>query len=105
MGANESMEEQAGVVVDDKDVPMVPPVAPISTIDATEFNPLTVVATSKALKGLFTKMRDVRTSSADFVKYSNRAMTILAEEAMARVSITKCHYSNALRPLRGCRNS
>jgi uracil phosphoribosyltransferase len=83
MGANESTEEQGEVVVDDKLVPMVPSVDPIPKIDATKFNPLTVVATSKALRGLFTKMRDVRTPSADFVKYSKRAMTILAEEAMA----------------------
>jgi uracil phosphoribosyltransferase len=52
-------------------------------IDATHYNPLVVVSQSKALEGLFTKLRDVNTSGADFVKYSKRAMAILAEDAMA----------------------
>jgi uracil phosphoribosyltransferase len=42
-----------------------------------------IISQSKAYAGLFTKMRDVNTSSADFVKYSKRAMRLLAEDAIA----------------------
>lgn len=48
-------------------------------------HPNLVVCQSRALQILFTKMRDVKTSNTDFVKYSKRAMSILAEEALAEL--------------------
>lgn len=79
MGANESTEREA-MVEESDDGSSIPSER---CVDATQYNPLTVVAASKALPGLFTKMRDVKTTSADFVKYSKRVMTILTEEALA----------------------
>mmetsp|Transcript_6961 Transcript_6961/g.10172 ORF Transcript_6961/g.10172 Transcript_6961/m.10172 type:complete len:225 (+) Transcript_6961:65-739(+) len=52
-------------------------------VDYSIFNSNVLVCQSKALKGLFTKIRDVNTSSQDFVHHSKRAMTLLAEEALA----------------------
>lgn len=48
-------------------------------------HPNVVVSSSKALKSLFTKMRDVNTTSSDFVFYAKRAMRILAEDAIAEL--------------------
>ena len=44
---------------------------------------LVISPARKAHKLLFTKMRDASTSSEDFVKYSKRAMRLLAEDALA----------------------
>mmetsp|Transcript_2395 Transcript_2395/g.2891 ORF Transcript_2395/g.2891 Transcript_2395/m.2891 type:complete len:239 (+) Transcript_2395:3-719(+) len=55
----------------------------LTTVDFTKYNPRVVVCQSNALRGLFTKIRDVHTSNVDFVSYSKRAQTILAEEAIA----------------------
>mmetsp|Transcript_5264 Transcript_5264/g.10395 ORF Transcript_5264/g.10395 Transcript_5264/m.10395 type:complete len:220 (+) Transcript_5264:52-711(+) len=46
-------------------------------------HPNLVVSPSKAHMGLFSKMRDEKTSSLDFVTYSKRSMRILAEDALA----------------------
>jgi uracil phosphoribosyltransferase len=43
-------------------------------------NPQVTMVESRALKHLFTKIRDENTSSQDFVMYSSRIMRILAEE-------------------------
>jgi uracil phosphoribosyltransferase len=80
MGASESTEEAASMQ-EESDVASSLPLE--TCVDATQYNPLTVVSTSKALPGLVTKMRDVTTSNTDFVKYSKRVMTLLAEEALA----------------------
>lgn len=48
-------------------------------------HPNLVVVNSKALKCLFTKIRDVNTSPADFSFYSKRAMRLLAEESIAEL--------------------
>lgn len=40
---------------------------------------------SKALLGLFTKMRDINTSPADFAFYANRAMNLLSEETISHL--------------------
>lgn len=84
MGDTESIESQP-VSLDDEDEDGSTPVVArsLDPPPATEFNPQVVVCQSKALKGLFTKMRDVNTTSAEFVNYSKRAMSILAEEALA----------------------
>jgi uracil phosphoribosyltransferase len=44
------------------------------------FGSQVLVLESRALKHLFTKIRDENTSSADFAFYSSRIMRILAEE-------------------------
>mmetsp|Transcript_23169 Transcript_23169/g.38316 ORF Transcript_23169/g.38316 Transcript_23169/m.38316 type:complete len:264 (+) Transcript_23169:102-893(+) len=54
-----------------------------TALDTSNLHPKLVVCQSKALKGLFSRIRDVNTSNADFVRYSKRAMAILAEEALA----------------------
>lgn len=51
----------------------------------SSFHPKLVVPQSKALVGLFTKLRDVRTTPAEFAFYAKRAMRILAEEAIAEL--------------------
>jgi len=47
--------------------------------------PNVVVSTCKAYHGLFTKIRDVRTSSADFVIYAKRLGRILVEDALTEI--------------------
>lgn len=79
MGANESMEEASTP----EEIDVVSSLPLETGFDATQYHPLAVVSTSKALPGLVTKIRDVTTSNADFVKYSKRIMTILAEDALA----------------------
>ena len=55
----------------------------------SDFHPNLVISPSrKAHKLLFTKMRDASTSSEDFVKYSKRAMRLLAEDALGEFPAT-----------------
>ena len=51
----------------------------------TVTHPNLVICSSRALLGLFTKMRDVNTSSEEFVTFARRAQRILAEEAIAEL--------------------
>ena len=87
MGANESTvlsaipEEESDNASEELSLPL--PLSSMNVTNASLYNPLTVVSTSNALPGLFTRIRDSKTSTADFVKYSKRIMTILAEEALA----------------------
>lgn len=53
------------------------------TLDLSKMHPRVVVCQSKALEGLFTRMRSNDTSNVDFVRYSKRAMAILVEDALA----------------------
>jgi uracil phosphoribosyltransferase len=46
-------------------------------------HPNLFISPSKAHKILFTKMRDVGTDSATFVRYAKRSMRLLAEDALA----------------------
>lgn len=55
----------------------------------SDLHPLLVVSPSKALLHLFTKMRRLDTDSETFVKYSKRAMRILAEDAIAELPNVK----------------
>mmetsp|Transcript_4537 Transcript_4537/g.6889 ORF Transcript_4537/g.6889 Transcript_4537/m.6889 type:complete len:225 (+) Transcript_4537:83-757(+) len=52
---------------------------------ATSLHPNLTVVKSRAFDTLFTKIRDVKTNSGDFVHYSKRAMRLLAEEAAAHL--------------------
>lgn len=53
-------------------------------MSTSDLHPNLVISPArKAHKLLFTKMRDASTSSEDFVKYSKRAMRLLAEDALA----------------------
>ena len=53
-------------------------------MSTSDLHPKLVISPArKAHKLLFTKMRDSSTSSEDFVKYSKRAMRLLAEDALA----------------------
>mmetsp|Transcript_12221 Transcript_12221/g.18750 ORF Transcript_12221/g.18750 Transcript_12221/m.18750 type:complete len:225 (-) Transcript_12221:44-718(-) len=71
-------------------------------VDYSLFNPNVVVCQSKAFKVLFTKMRDVNTSSKNFVKYSKRAMTLLAEEALAELPSKDIEIQTPCGPCSGC---
>jgi uracil phosphoribosyltransferase len=51
----------------------------------TELHPNLVISPSKALIGLFTKLRDVKTDNVEFQFYAKRAMRILAEDAIAEL--------------------
>eukprot|EP00978_Attheya_sp_CCMP212_P022886 scaffold69049_cov61-Attheya_sp.AAC.1 len=57
---------------------MVPPIP-------QGLHPKLIVSPSKAFKGLFTKMRDVKTTPEDFAFYAKRAMRLLAEDAIAEL--------------------
>lgn len=56
-------------------------------------HPNLTVLKSRALVGLFTKIRDKDTTSAEFVFYSKRLMRLLAEEAIAHLP-TNSHTVN-----------
>jgi uracil phosphoribosyltransferase len=74
---SDSMEEEGGPKL------MKPPTqTAAATTGKVSANNL-ILSQSKAYATLFTKMRDVNTSSGDFVKYSKRAMRLLAEDAIA----------------------
>ncbi|KAL3770104.1 hypothetical protein ACHAWU_009312 [Discostella pseudostelligera] len=53
-----------------------------------DINPRLTVLNSRALKGLFTKIRDKDTTSVEFVTYSKRLMRLLAEETLAHLPST-----------------
>jgi len=60
-----------------------------------------VLSKCKAYPSLFTKMRDVRTTSEEFVKYSKRAMRLLGEEALAEFPVTEVGIDTACGPFKG----
>uniref|UniRef100_A0A7S2YP50 uracil phosphoribosyltransferase n=1 Tax=Entomoneis paludosa TaxID=265537 RepID=A0A7S2YP50_9STRA len=64
-------------------------------------HPNVVVSTSKAYKFLFTKMRDVKTTSEEFVRYSKRAMRLLAEDALAELPVQNVDISTPCGPFQG----
>mmetsp|Transcript_3549 Transcript_3549/g.8474 ORF Transcript_3549/g.8474 Transcript_3549/m.8474 type:complete len:226 (-) Transcript_3549:187-864(-) len=69
----------------------------------SDLHPNLVISSSrKAHKFLFTKMRDASTSSEDFVKYSKRAMRLLAEDALAEFPSTDVTISTPCGPCDGC---
>ncbi|VEU34800.1 unnamed protein product [Pseudo-nitzschia multistriata] len=65
-------------------------------------HPNLVISSSKAHRALFTKMRNASTSSEDFVKYSKRAMRILAEDALAEFPSTDVKITTPCGPCDGC---
>jgi len=71
-------------------------------MSSSDLHPNLVVSSSKAHRALFTKMRDVSTSSADFVKYSKRAMRLLAEDALAEFPSTEVTINTPCGPCDGC---
>lgn len=71
-----------------------------SSKDFSSFKNVTV-SPSKALPVLFTKMRDVNTSSADFVKYSKRAMRILIEDALVDFPLGPANINTPCGPFDG----
>mmetsp|Transcript_4494 Transcript_4494/g.6633 ORF Transcript_4494/g.6633 Transcript_4494/m.6633 type:complete len:219 (+) Transcript_4494:25-681(+) len=66
-----------------------------------DLHPNLVVPTSKAFLALFTKMRDVKTSSEDFGKAAQRCQRILAEEALAEFPTSPCDIETPCGPFRG----
>lgn len=64
-------------------------------------HPNLVVPQSKALKGLFTKLRDVNTNCQDFTFYAKRAMRILAEEAIAELPSKEKTINTPIGPYNG----
>lgn len=54
-----------------------------------QFHHNLVVSQSKAYRSLFTKIRDVRTSSVEFVRYAKRAMRILVEDALSEFPVSE----------------
>lgn len=92
MGLTESIESNASAedeedieqnYKDTENVDSTDATLSTTTMDNSHLHPQLVICQSKALKGLFTRMRDVKTSNVDFVRYSKRAMSILAEDALA----------------------
>ena len=72
--------------LDDEDRPEPEPekiVNPAPTVKPAVGANHLVISQSKAYAALFTQMRNVNTASADFVKYSRRAMRLLVEDAIA----------------------
>jgi uracil phosphoribosyltransferase len=76
-------------------------VAAHSTIGKINANNNLILSPSKAYPTLFTKMRDVNTSSADFVKYSKRAMRLLAEDAIAEFPSPSLQINTPCGPFSG----
>jgi len=69
-------------------------------------HPNLVVSPSKAHRLLFTKLRDQSTSPADFVKYSQRAMRLVAEDALAEFPTETIEIATACAPrFRGTRTA
>ncbi|KAG7357983.1 uracil phosphoribosyltransferase [Nitzschia inconspicua] len=65
-----------------------------SEADLSKMHPKLILSSSqKAHRFLFTKLRDTSTSPADFVKYSQRSMRLLAEDALAEFATTRVTVS------------
>lgn len=60
-----------------------------------------VLSKSRAYDMLFTKMRDINTCTEDFVKYSRRAMHLLAEDALAELPVTNVAIQTPCGPCEG----
>mmetsp|Transcript_9138 Transcript_9138/g.11428 ORF Transcript_9138/g.11428 Transcript_9138/m.11428 type:complete len:224 (-) Transcript_9138:48-719(-) len=70
---------------------------------ATITHPNLVVCSSRALPGLFTMMRDVKSSSKEFSFFAKRAQRILAEEAIAELPSEEHDIQTPCGPFRGVR--
>mmetsp|Transcript_5324 Transcript_5324/g.14391 ORF Transcript_5324/g.14391 Transcript_5324/m.14391 type:complete len:228 (+) Transcript_5324:245-928(+) len=76
----------------------------MSNAEASDrMHPNLIVCPNKALKGLFTKIRDKDTSSADFACTSKRIMTLLVEESLAELPTTNITVHTPCGPCEGVR--
>ena len=66
-------------------------------------HPNLVICSSRALLGLFTKMRNIETPSSEFEMYARRAQRILAEEAIAELPHEKQEINTPCGPFAGLR--
>jgi len=101
--SDEMPTQEEGMQMKEKDhtEEMEENVVPVEIETGEVMHPALVVSTSKAYKALFTKMRDVRTKSEDFVPYSKRAMRLLAEDALAEFPSQKITIQTPCGPCEG----
>ena len=78
--------------------PSPPPPHNNNQLMYAHLHPNLVVSPSKAHRLLFTKLRDRTTSSADFVRYSQRAMRLVAEDALAEFPTETVDIATACAP-------
>ena len=67
-------------------------------------HPNVIISSSKALIGLFTKMRNIETTSTEFVFFAKRAQRILAEEAIAELPSEKHEIQTPCGPYSGIKH-
>jgi len=81
-GSNGTNESTATATATATAIPVTTPT------DPSKWHPQVIVSQSRAYPSLFTKLRDINTSSEDFVKYAKRLMRILVEDALGELSNT-----------------
>lgn len=68
----------------------------------TTLHPNLIVSSSKAYKGLFSKLRDVNTTSSEFVFYAQRVMRLLVEDTIAEIPTKSFTITTPCGKYEGC---